>query len=293
MGLPGERIHIADGKVHVNGEALELPEGLPDIYYTAPPMMQYGIDEDDKYSLVPEGHYLLLGDNSAQSRDGRVWGWVPNEHIVGRAACIWWPPSRWRDFTGFSKTWWWHALLGVLGLLLVVRLFFGRSWRAQEKAREGGKARNLHYYVNRWTFGPPIPFTGYRFMKGRFPKRGELVLYNANVDGQVDILFGRVAGLPGERVFLDDGKLQIDGAAVGTPPALAESFPADASVGPFGRSQGKQHSLVPEDHVFILADQALAHNMLDSRTVGWIPRADLIGAASAIWWPPAWWRRVQ
>ena len=80
----------------------------------------YGVRPEAKYSVVPPGHYFMLGDNSAQSRDGRVFGWVPEEHIMGRAFCIWWPVSRWRDFTGFSKTWWGRGFLwGLPGLFVV------------------------------------------------------------------------------------------------------------------------------------------------------------------------------
>jgi len=45
---------------------------------------------------VPEGYYLMMGDNSPSSSDGRVWGFVPRENLVGRACFIGWPISRWR-----------------------------------------------------------------------------------------------------------------------------------------------------------------------------------------------------
>ena len=68
--------------------------------------LKYGILPDDEYSMAPEDCYLVCGDNSGDSADGRVFGWLPNGHILGRAFCIWGPPSRMRDLTGFSKTWW-------------------------------------------------------------------------------------------------------------------------------------------------------------------------------------------
>ncbi len=53
------------------------------------------IDEDGRYdATVPKGYYLMLGDNSPSSSDGRVWGFVPRENLVGRASFIAWPPSR-------------------------------------------------------------------------------------------------------------------------------------------------------------------------------------------------------
>ncbi len=44
---------------------------------------------------VPEGHYLLFGDNSGRSYDSRGWGFVPYKNIKGKVLFKWWPPSRW------------------------------------------------------------------------------------------------------------------------------------------------------------------------------------------------------
>ncbi|MGC1306918.1 MAG: signal peptidase I [Phormidesmis sp.] len=82
IGLPGDTVEVKDNKVFIDGTALE------ENYIQAPPTYTWGPD------TVPEGQYLVLGDNRNSSSDGHIWGFLPQETIIGRAVVRFWPPSR-------------------------------------------------------------------------------------------------------------------------------------------------------------------------------------------------------
>ncbi len=48
---------------------------------------------------VPQGHYLMMGDNRDFSDDGRYWGFVPDDHIRGKAFFVWW---NWDDISNLA-----------------------------------------------------------------------------------------------------------------------------------------------------------------------------------------------
>ena len=89
VGLPGETLEIRDGEIVVDGEVVPKPAAIAGTCYyeNAVPdgdgKPRYG--RPGQTFTVPEGHYFVLGDNSADSLDGRVWGFVPRENVRGRA----------------------------------------------------------------------------------------------------------------------------------------------------------------------------------------------------------------
>lgn len=94
VGLPGDNVSIRDGVVHIDGRAMDEP------YTHGQQTLDGGCSQGDLAKLftpggfvVPAGHVLVMGDNRGNSEDGRCFGPIDEDLIVGRAFVVIWPPS--------------------------------------------------------------------------------------------------------------------------------------------------------------------------------------------------------
>ena len=125
MGTPGDVVEMRNGKFYRNGQRVFEPYPLwngPNIvsydmkiydgkvysreYYTrgVPGLWSQnniGAPEANQAKItlappgaVPPSSLLMLGDHRSDSNDGHVWGFVPRENVVGKAICVFWPPTR-------------------------------------------------------------------------------------------------------------------------------------------------------------------------------------------------------
>jgi len=101
IGLENDTIQIKPPYVLVNGEVLDGRDAFKRIYsctndyngYVIPdtfPSAKYFPSSASTYTVPPK-HLFPMGDNSRSSLDGRFWGSVPQEDVVGRAVFVYWP----------------------------------------------------------------------------------------------------------------------------------------------------------------------------------------------------------
>jgi signal peptidase I len=112
IGLPGDRIQMIDGLLHINGVPVKRErvadfiddenggaehvrrwrETLPNgVSYESLDLQDDGYLDNTEEYLVPPGHYFMMGDNRDNSADSRVLsavGYVPFENLIGKAQVI-------------------------------------------------------------------------------------------------------------------------------------------------------------------------------------------------------------
>ena len=97
-GLPGDILRIDPPFLYINGKKAEA-YGFQRVMSAKPPYHGYAHGHDylsraNQTFTVPRNRYFALGDNSYNSFDGRYWGTVPDDDLVGRGLFVYWPFGR-------------------------------------------------------------------------------------------------------------------------------------------------------------------------------------------------------
>ncbi|MDH6060777.1 signal peptidase I [Chrysosporum bergii ANA360D] len=82
IGTPGKTVQVTNGKVYLDGKALE------EDYIAEPPNQPFPAVQ------VPPEKFFVMGDNRNDSNDSRYWGFLPRKNIIGRAVFRFWPLDR-------------------------------------------------------------------------------------------------------------------------------------------------------------------------------------------------------
>ena len=86
IGMPGEQVDIRDGHIYINQSETPLEE----------PYLPEAMEPGQYHFQVPEGCFLMLGDNRNNSIDARYWEdpYVPEEAIVAKVLIRYFPGIR-------------------------------------------------------------------------------------------------------------------------------------------------------------------------------------------------------
>lgn len=89
IGLPGDYVEYKGNQLHVNGEVIteEFIDNKDKEFYTT----DFTLEDLYNVEAIPNGMYLVLGDNRQNSRDSRAFGLVSESDILGKTKVIIYP----------------------------------------------------------------------------------------------------------------------------------------------------------------------------------------------------------
>lgn len=101
IGLPGDNVYYSLGKLYINDNVVEDKYAYGDTndfdltdVWVAGTGNDYIEHFDEPFSVIPEGYYLVLGDNREISKDSRTVGLINKNEIKGEASFRFWPLNK-------------------------------------------------------------------------------------------------------------------------------------------------------------------------------------------------------
>jgi signal peptidase I len=203
----------------------------------------------------------------------------------------------------FYKEWVEPFLIAAI-VALFIRQFVVEAFKIPSGSMIPTLTIGDHLLVNKFVYGPRIPFTDTRIFTGSEPKRGEIIVFKFPRDESKNFI-KRVVGLPGDKIELRMGKLLINdepvpvttlGAYGGDdqrsgPPYYDKPMLLDEQLGSVKHHILYLHDqtetnygpvLVPKDTVFVMGDNR--DNSQDSRVWGFVKQNKILGRALIIYW---------
>jgi len=206
-------------------------------------------------------------------------------------------------------------------LALAIRAFVIEPYRIPSGSMLPTLLIGDHLFVNKFAYGPKIPFTDYRLPGWRKPRRGDVVVFTVARDrvGHIypadqhpefdsDRFVKRIVGLPGDTIELRDGVVFVNGQRVPWEPTQETFTDEIGRVLRVGREQldGHPHAILrnpnpaevdprvlqmspvtlPPDRYFMMGDNRDSSN--DSRFWGTVHGPDIKGPAFVLYWSWDW-----
>lgn len=200
-----------------------------------------------------------------------------------------------------------QSLFPVFVVVLALRSFTFEGFRIPSSSMKPTLVKGDLIVVDKYSLGLRVPILGTRITGGQ-PKRGDVVVFRGQVEGESAGIIKRIVGLPGDHIQYQNRTLYVNGK-----PAMQFNISTDYDVLPNGNSEKviratedlgtKKHDIimslqntdnnykyedlvVPQNSYFVLGDNR--SNSLDSRYWGVLSDKQLIGKARLILFSLDW-----
>jgi signal peptidase I len=162
-------------------------------------------------------------------------------------------------------------------LAMIIRAFLVQAFKIPTGSMRPTLLEGDIILVNKFIYGPKVPFSNWRLPALRQPKRGDVIVFQYPDNPQKDFI-KRLVAFGGEEVEIREGSVYVNGK-----PLLGPEFSARYyyNRGDFGQEESRV--TVPKDSYFVLGDNSASSQ--DSRYWGFVPHKNLLGKAILIYWP--------
>ena len=172
---------------------------------------------------------------------------------------------------------WGESIVVAFILAMIIRAFVVQAFRIPTGSMRTTLLEGDIILVNKFIYGPKVPFTDIRLPGFAQPKRGDVIVFIYPEDRKKDFI-KRLIGLPGETIEITEGIIYVNGRPLAEPLFSQRYYYNRGDFAKEGES-----IVVPPDSFFVLGDNSASSK--DSRYWGFVPRKNLLGKALVIYWP--------
>ena len=188
-----------------------------------------------------------------------------------------------------------EAIVIAILLALVIRTLVVQAFTIPSGSMMDTLLVGDYILVNKFLYGPEVPFAEWRLPGLREPHRGDIIVFKYPQDEKRDFI-KRIIGTPGDMVQVRGDQVYVNSTPL-TEPYVKHTNPSPAHGGSAycGYAYGCEPTRVPADSYFVMGDNR--DNSQDSRYWGFVRRDRIKGKAFLIYWSwdsdrhwLRWWR---
>jgi signal peptidase I len=172
---------------------------------------------------------------------------------------------------------WVESIVIAFILAMFIRTFFIQAFKIPTGSMRPTLLEGDAILVNKFIYGPKIPFTDLRLPGFRQPKRGDVIVFIYPENPKKDFI-KRLVAKEGETVEIKSGTIYIDDK-----PLLETIFSQRFYYNKGELAREGEKIVVPKNSFFVLGDNSGSSQ--DSRYWGFVPKKNILGQAMIIYWP--------